>query len=109
MNSSDLFSFLDPSNDVHDDNSAPVPIPSTSSAKRKVPSRSASPQQQQQQQQNGDGNQPGPSKKARMASPQPLVVDDMEIEAKREVPASAGLQGPIEVGSRLEIRHQVCI
>lgn len=107
MNSSDLFSFLDPSNDVHDDNSAPVPIPSTSSAKRKVPSRSASPQQQQQQ--NGDGNQPGPSKKARMTSPQPLVVDDMEIEAKREVPASAGLQGPIEVGSRLEIRHQVCI
>ena len=38
---------------------------------------------------------------------EPLVVDEVEIEAKREVAASAGLQGAVEAGARLEIRHQV--
>ena len=54
-------------------------------------------------------NEAGPSepKKPRLASPNPVVVDEVEIEAKREVAASAGLTGAVEAGSRLELRHQV--
>lgn len=48
-----------------------------------------------------------PTKKLRVASPKPMVVDEVEIEAKREVAASAGLTGTAEAGSRLELRHQV--
>lgn len=40
-------------------------------------------------------------------SPEPVVVDEFETEAKREVAASAGLTGAVEAGSRLELRHQV--
>ncbi|PCH38886.1 antiviral helicase [Wolfiporia cocos MD-104 SS10] len=36
-----------------------------------------------------------------------MVVDEVEIEARREVAASAGLTGAVEAGSRLELRHQV--
>lgn len=52
----------------------------------------------------------GPSdpKKTRLSSPNPVIVDEVEIEAKREVVASAGLTGAIEAGTRLELRHQVC-
>ena len=48
-----------------------------------------------------------PTKKLRVPSPKPMVVDEVEIEAKREVAASAGLTGTAEAGSRLELRHQV--
>lgn len=56
-----------------------------------------------------DIHEPGPSvpKKARMASPKPIVLDDFETEAKREVAASAGLTGSVETGTRLELKHQV--
>lgn len=56
-------------------------------------------------------NEAGPSepKKPRLSSPKPVVVDEVEIEAKREVAASAGLTGAIEAGSRLELRHQVSL
>jgi ATP-dependent RNA helicase DOB1 len=48
------------------------------------------------------------TKKPRMGSPNPVVLDDFETEAKREVAASAGLTGATtEAGSRLELRHQV--
>ena len=53
---------------------------------------------------------PGPSapKKQRLDSPKPAVVDEVEIEAKREVPAVAGLQvSSGEAGAKLELRHQV--
>lgn len=48
-------------------------------------------------------------KRARMSEsvPEPVVVDEFETEAKREVAASAGLTGAVEAGSRLELRHQV--
>lgn len=50
----------------------------------------------------------GPAaKKPRLGSPRPLVVDEFETEAKREVAASAGLSDSIEAGQRLELRHQV--
>ncbi|EKM75469.1 hypothetical protein AGABI1DRAFT_46451 [Agaricus bisporus var. burnettii JB137-S8] len=43
-----------------------------------------------------------------MGSPKPIVLDDFETEAKREIAASAGLTGTTtEAGSRLELRHQV--
>jgi len=51
-----------------------------------------------------------PSKKPRLSSPNPIVLDDFETEAKREIEASAGLTGTAEAGTRLELRHQVpCI
>jgi len=37
----------------------------------------------------------------------PVLLDDFETEAKREVAASAGLTGTDEEGARLELRHQV--
>jgi hypothetical protein len=48
-----------------------------------------------------------PLKRPRLSSPKPVVVDEFETEAKREVPASAGLTGGVETGSRLELKHQV--
>ncbi|GAW07422.1 antiviral helicase [Lentinula edodes] len=60
------------------------------------------------------GDDPSSSKKAKMeATPatesisNPVVLDDFETEAKREVAASAGLTGGVEAGSRLELRHQL--
>jgi ATP-dependent RNA helicase DOB1 len=47
------------------------------------------------------------SKRPRLASPKPVVVDEFQTEAKREVAASAGLTGTVETGQRLELRHQV--
>lgn len=47
------------------------------------------------------------SKKPRLASPKPVVVDEFQTEAMREVAASAGLTGTVETGQRLELRHQV--
>ena len=47
-------------------------------------------------------------KKQRLSSPKPVVLDDFETEAKREVATSAGLTGAAETGSRLELKHQVC-
>ena len=111
MSSGDLFSFLDENGDADDgiiveDMSVDV-IPNLKKRKSPAASRSVSPQPH-----NGgavQGNEPGPStpKKQRAMSPKPVVVDEVEIEAKREVAASAGLMGAVEAGSRLELRHQV--
>ncbi|KAG6376688.1 ATP-dependent RNA helicase [Boletus reticuloceps] len=48
-----------------------------------------------------------PAKRPRAASPVPVVVDEFQTEAKREMAASGGLTGLVEEGSRLELRHQV--
>lgn len=48
------------------------------------------------------------NKRQRVFSSEAVLVDEFEREAKREVPASAGLTGTVEVGQRLELRHQVC-
>jgi ATP-dependent RNA helicase DOB1 len=57
-----------------------------------------------------ENQEAGPSsKRPRISEPAPVVVDEIEIEAKREVAASAGLTGSAEAGSRLELRHQVCL
>ncbi|KAJ3487289.1 hypothetical protein NLI96_g3645 [Meripilus lineatus] len=108
MSGNDLFSFLDENADddmvideTEVDNEANI------SKRKSPPPRRSSPQPR-----NGDTNndaEPGPSnlKKQRQFSPKPVVVDEVEIEAKREVAASAGLMGAVEAGSRLELRHQV--
>jgi ATP-dependent RNA helicase DOB1 len=102
----DLFSFLDdqPTNGTDEDGDVElvdVDAPATVQRKR----RASTPPT------NGHGpsitNGEPSTKKARAATPPPVVLDEFETEAKREVAASAGLAGPVEAGSRLEIRHQV--
>jgi len=118
MNSSDLFSFLDevppePPNgghlDVGDEMRVDQDLPDPSHIRK----RKIVPDFPHMQDASGVGrdleNKPGPSnlKKPRLASPKPVVVDEFEREAKREVAASAGLTGGVESGTRLELRHQV--
>ena len=117
MDSNDLFSFLDEAPAKADSPQAdgdvsiqePNPFNGAPSKKRKV-----SPPTDQSNGEAGPSASPnddaGPTpKKQRLASPNPVVVDEVEIEAKREVAASAGLTGAVEAGSRLELRHQVRI
>ena len=110
MSSNDLFSFLDeapPEIDETETNDAMDTDDHLEvSRKRKVDEDGPATNGTQVQ----TSSEAGPSepKKPRMASPAPMVTDEVEIEAKREVAASAGLQGSVEVGSRLELRHQVC-
>lgn len=97
----DLFSFLDP-NAADDGNDMEMDVDATvterAASKRKAVDASTSALAD-----------PGPSipKKPRMASPAPMVLDDFETEAKREVAGSAGLTGSDESNSKLELRHQV--
>ncbi|KJA17238.1 hypothetical protein HYPSUDRAFT_146799 [Hypholoma sublateritium FD-334 SS-4] len=56
---------------------------------------------------NANGEGPSVPKKPRLSSPKPVILDDFETEAKREVAADAGLTGAAEAGSRLELKHQV--
>ncbi|KZP28039.1 antiviral helicase [Athelia psychrophila] len=109
MNSADLFSFLedDPMDAQVDEPVSQKSGSENSKAARKRKAQIAdvtSPS-------NGDlhDNEPGPStqKKPRVASPIPVVIDEFETEASREVEASAGLTGGVEAGSRLELKHQV--
>lgn len=119
MNSNDLFSFLD-------DTAAEEPETTTNGHAEPMDTDQQSPRQLKRKvdevdhattHANGDvtmsdgrDEPPTPSsKKPRMSSPKPVVLDSVEIEAKREVAASAGLTGGVEAGSRLELRHQVCL
>ena len=99
MNSNDLFSFLDETQEGDDsDHDEPMDIETNASAvnKRKVDIDT------------DEENQVSAPKKQRLSSPKPVVLDDFETEAKREVATSAGLTGAAETGSRLELKHQVC-
>ncbi|EPS99491.1 hypothetical protein FOMPIDRAFT_1050529 [Fomitopsis schrenkii] len=106
MSSNDLFSFLDdaPAEDV------PMDVRVDEGRKRKAvqptPPRSPSPVTNGKTTDEMSEDGP-PTKKPRVASPKPMVLDEVEIEAKREVAASAGLTGTTEPGSRLELKHQV--
>lgn len=114
MNSNDLFSFLEDAPEEDEfDNGAEMEVDKPAQSpkslqKRKadsvLPSTSAQPGEEDLS--NGAG--PSAPKKPRISSPKPVVLDDFETEAKREVAASAGLTGAAEAGSRLELRHQVC-
>lgn len=119
MNSNDLFSFLDeapPERDDHEPEVSSVHAMDTDDhsevpKKRKAEEDSVSAPPADGAEPPLDGeNEAGPSdpKRLRISSPNPMVTDEVEIEAKREVAASAGLQGSVEAGSRLELRYQVC-
>lgn len=109
MSSADLFSFLDdaPRDAEFDEIYGDVPMgqegqngQDEDSKKRKVEATEPS----------ETLVDPGPSqpKRQRLDSPKPAVVDEVEIEARREVPVVAGLQVSAgEAGARLELRHQV--
>ncbi|TFY60200.1 hypothetical protein EVJ58_g5300 [Rhodofomes roseus] len=107
MSSNDLFSFLDeaPTEDVPMDATNGHPDGRKRKAESPAQARSPSPAAHIQ---GADGEQEEgpPMKKPRVASPKPMVVDEVEIEARREVAASAGLTGSTEAGSRLELKHQ---
>lgn len=119
MNSNDLFSFLD-------DNAQPEEVPEVTdghaepmdtdhnhsdpepSLKRKADSVNGETHENGDVEMSHTKEQGTPvSKKPRLSSPKPVVLDSVEIEAKREVAASAGLTGGVEAGSRLELKHQV--
>ncbi|KIY47752.1 antiviral helicase [Fistulina hepatica ATCC 64428] len=84
--------------------SSSVPIP----RKRKVvESTDRSTEDSAAKQASVDDAGPSTWKKPRVDLPTPMVLDDFETEAKREMAAIAGLSGGVEAGSRLELRHQV--
>ena len=102
MNSNDLFSFLDETKEGDDsDHDEPMDIETDPPAinKRKVDILLGPDE---------ENVQVSAPKKQRLSSPKPVVLDDFETEAKREVATSAGLTGAAETGSRLELKHQVC-
>jgi ATP-dependent RNA helicase DOB1 len=102
MNSNDLFSFLDETQEGNDsDHDEPMDVETNPPAinKRKAETVLGADQ---------ENIQVSAPKKQRLSSPKPVVLDDFETEAKREVAASAGLTGVAETGSRLELKHQVC-
>lgn len=104
----DLFSFLNDAPDDDDEQMEVENVPAlTNSSLLKRKAGIVPPVEAEEE---DDLNEPGPStpKKPRLSSPKPIVLDDFETEAKREVAASAGLTGSVDSGSRLELKHQVC-
>lgn len=115
MNSNDLFSFLDgaPEEPEVDEIEEDLDEQQEPEHDAMQIDRIASPDGGAKRKLDGDAPESRmadqiPPKKPRLASPKPVVVDEFETEAKREVDASAGLTGAsVEEGSRLELRHQV--
>jgi ATP-dependent RNA helicase DOB1 len=111
----DLFSFLDvaplpdENNGDVDENEMRVDTAVVHGVKRKAESSIS--QTPTTNHESSEDFQAGPSepKKLKTEPPNPVLLDDFETEAKREVAASAGLTGAVEAGSRLELRHQVCL
>lgn len=106
MDSADLFSFLEQAPDENWDAAGAVEIPVR---KRKANTPVEQPVQNGEQSHSGENGFDSPShKKQRFASPAPIVLDEVEVEAKREVKVSAGLMSAEtdETGPRLELRHQ---
>jgi len=111
MNSNDLFSFLEDAPEEDEfENGAEMEVDKPAQSPKSLQKRKADSVLPSTSEQPGEENGAGPSapKKPRISSPKPVVLDDFETEAKREVAASAGLTGAAEAGSRLELRHQVC-
>ena len=113
----DLFSFLeeDPTHEQDNDD-----VPEVMDVDTPVsPNRAATPETKKRKVERSNGHtsssienegEEGSTTKKRRVEPssQPVVVDEFETEAKREVTASAGLTESADaVGSRLELKHQV--
>jgi ATP-dependent RNA helicase DOB1 len=103
MSAPDLFSFLDgtPTGDEDKDVDISEQRQVENNAKRRATTDPLSDHP------NGGPSDAHAPKKARVSSPVPVVVDEFETEAKREMAASGGLTGSVEAGSKLELRHQV--
>jgi hypothetical protein len=58
---------------------------------------------------NGPRSSSRPRKRARKHEPAPVVLDEFETQAKRELPVNAGLSASVEVdgGQSLLLTHQV--
>ncbi|KAF8626453.1 hypothetical protein AX15_004869 [Amanita polypyramis BW_CC] len=108
MDANDLFAFLDeapPAEELIDENKMEVDIVNARGVKRKVDSKQSPPTNYKP----SEDAEAGPSdfKKQRTEPANPVLLDDFETEARREVAASAGLTGAVEAGTRLELKHQV--
>lgn len=107
MDSTDLFSFLEQAPDALEKGLDDVDMANVPTRKRKAspsleqPVRNGEPY-------SGENEVESPHKKHRFTSPGPIVLDEVEVEAKREVKVSAGLMSveTDETGPRLELRHQ---
>ena len=100
MNSNDLFSFLDETQEGADsDHDELMDIENAPAINKRKVDILLGP--------DDENVQVSAPKKQRISSPKPVVLDDFETEAKREVATSAGLTGVAETGSRLELKHQV--
>lgn len=103
MSAPDLFSFLSAAPSVDDHKHVNLSEPRHLEKNSKRPAVT-DPLADRANDEASDGHV---TKKARVSSPVPVVVDEFETEAKREMAASGGLTGSVEAGSKLELRHQV--
>jgi hypothetical protein len=109
MDSADLFSFLEQAPDALEKDLDEVDMSEVPTRKRKASTSVEQPVQNGEPSHSGENGFNSPShKKQRYDSPAPIVLDEVEVEAKREVKVSAGLMSAEtdETGSRLELRHQ---
>ena len=108
MSTNDLFSFLEDGETADDVEMADVPAPSAPPRKRKA----REPAEKHDGAQGGAmqvdlGEEPSAVKKPRTTSPGPVVLDDFETEAKREVAPSAGLTGGPAETAPVQLGHMV--
>lgn len=111
MDSTDLFSFLEQAPDALAKDLDEVDMSDIPTRKRKASLSVEGPVQNAEPSSSGENGVSSPShKKLRFASPAPIILDEVEVEAKRELKVSAGLMSAEtdETGSRLELRHQAC-
>jgi ATP-dependent RNA helicase DOB1 len=111
VNTNDLFSFLDkaPTEDGNGYREDAMQTDSIETENKPTQKRKASqpPSPRISESMDGLNDEPGPSTPKKPRTSKPIVVDEFETEAKREVPASAGLSGNVDAGTRLELKHQV--
>ena len=109
METTDLFSFFEQDPDVLEKDLEDVGMVDVPTRKRKASPPAEQPVQNGEPSHSGENGVVSPSyKKQRFASPAPIVIDEVEVEAKREIKVSAGLMSAEtdETGSRLELKHQ---
>ena len=109
MDSTDLFSFLEQAPDALEKDLDDVDMVAVPTRKRKASPAAEQPVQVGEPSHSDENGVASPShKKQRFLSPAPIVLDEVEVEAKREVKVSAGLMSAEtdEAGSRLELKHQ---
>jgi len=105
MDSTDLFSFFEQDPDALEKDLEDVGMVEVPTRKRKASPPAEHPVQNGERE---NGVVSPSHKKQRFASPAPIVIDEVEVEAKREIKVSAGLMSAEtdEAGPRLELKHQ---